>query len=222
MLKPDVNRSSFDWRRRNMVSRLSRMGIWREDVLDAMNRVPRHLFVEEALRSRAYDDMSLPLGLGQTISQPYTVAVMTQLMLGKTPVQNLQRVLDIGTGCGYQTAVLQAVGLKQIYSVERLQPLHDKAKQHLRSAGFIGGTRMVCGDGYLGLPEVAPFDGILVTAAPLEVPLPLLQQLAVGGRMVIPLDEGGHQYLWLIEKTEHGFHETCVQEAKFVPLINGT
>ena len=213
---------SFDWRRRNMVQRLAKMGISRADVLAAMGNVPRHVFVEEALRSRAYDDMSLPLGLGQTISQPYTVAVMTQLMLGDAAAETFGPVLEIGTGCGYQTAVLQAVGLKQIYSVERLQALHGKAKHNLRTARLLGGTRLVCGDGYLGLPEVAPFNGILVTAAPAEVPLPLLQQLAVGGRMVIPLDEGGQQYLWLIEKTPHGFHETCVHEARFVPLINGT
>ena len=213
---------SFDWRRRNMVQRLAKMGISRADVLAAMGNVPRHVFVEEALRSRAYDDMSLPLGLGQTISQPYTVAVMTQLMLGDAAAENFGPVLEIGTGCGYQTAVLQAVGLKQIYSVERLQALHEKAKHNLRTARLLGGTRLVCGDGYLGLPEVAPFNGILVTAAPAEVPLPLLQQLAVGGRMVIPLDEGGQQYLWLIEKTAHGFRETCVHEARFVPLINGT
>ena len=213
---------SFDWRRRNMVQRLAKMGISRADVLAAMGNVPRHVFVEEALRSRAYDDMSLPLGLGQTISQPYTVAVMTQLMLGDAAAENFGPVLEIGTGCGYQTAVLQAVGLKQIYSVERLQALHEKAKHNLRTARLLGGTRLVCGDGYLGLPEVAPFRGIIVTAAPAEVPLPLLQQLAVGGRMVIPLDEGGQQYLWLIEKTAHGFQETCVHEARFVPLINGT
>ena len=213
---------SFDWRRRNMVQRLAKMGIGRADVLAAMGNVPRHVFVEEALRSRAYDDMSLPLGLGQTISQPYTVAVMTQLMLGDAAAETFGPVLEIGTGCGYQTAVLQAVGLKQIYSVERLQALHEKAKHNLRTARLLGGTRLVCGDGYLGLPEVAPFNGILVTAAPAEVPLPLLQQLSVGGRMVIPLDEGGQQYLWLIEKTAHGFQETCVHEARFVPLINGT
>lgn len=213
---------SFDWRRRNMVQRLAKMGISRADVLAVMGNVPRHVFVEEALRSRAYDDMSLPLGLGQTISQPYTVAVMTQLMLGDAAAETFGPVLEIGTGCGYQTAVLQAVGLKQIYSVERLQALHEKAKHNLRTARLLGGTRLVCGDGYLGLPEVAPFNGILVTAAPAEVPLPLLQQLSVGGRMVIPLDEGGQQYLWLIEKTAHGFQETCVHEARFVPLINGT
>ncbi len=213
---------SFDWRRRNMVQRLAKMGISRPDVLAAMGSVPRHVFVEEALRSRAYDDMSLPLGLGQTISQPYTVAVMTQLMLGNTPAAQFGPVLEIGTGCGYQTAVLQAVGLGQVYSVERLRALHEQAKHNLRAARLLGAARLVCGDGYLGLPEVAPFNGILVTAAPAEVPLPLLQQLAVGGRLVIPLDEGGQQYLWLIEKTAHGFQETCVHEARFVPLINGT
>ena len=130
---------SFDWRRRNMVQRLAKMGIGRADVLAAMGNVPRHVFVEEALRSRAYDDMSLPLGLGQTISQPYTVAVMTQLMLGDAAAETFGPVLEIGTGCGYQTAVLQAVGLKQIYSVERLQALHEKAKHNLRTARLLGG-----------------------------------------------------------------------------------
>lgn len=213
------NWTGFENRRRRMIERLARMGIG-ERVLQAMTRVPRHLFVEEALQTRAYDEMSLPLGLGQTISQPYTVAKMTDLLLGGAP-QNMRRVLEIGTGCGYQTAVLLALDLPEIYSVERLRPLHERAKQHLRAAGLLAKARMVCGDGYLGLPEVAPFDGILVTAAPAEVPLALLQQLAVGGRMVLPLDEGGVQYLWLIEKTPQGYRETCVQEANFVPLVSG-
>lgn len=215
------NQTGFEWRRSNMVKRLANMGITRTDVLAAMANVPRHLFVEEALRSRAYDDISLPLGLGQTISQPYTVAIMTQLLLGKHDAAEMPRVLEIGTGCGYQTAILQAVGLPEIYSIERLRPLHEKAKQHLRQTGKALSVRMVCGDGYLGLPEAAPFQGIIVSAAPREVPLPLLEQLALGGRMVLPLDEGKHQYLWLIEKTERGFRETCVQEAHFVPLISG-
>ena len=213
------NWTGFENRRRRMIERLARMGIGTR-VLQAMDRVPRHLFVEEALQTRAYDEMSLPLGLGQTISQPYTVAKMTELLLGN-PSQNMRRVLEIGTGCGYQTAVLLALDLPEIYSVERLRPLHERAKQHLRAAGLLAKARMVCGDGYLGLPEVAPFDGILVTAAPAEIPLALLQQLAVGGRMVLPLDEGGVQYLWLIEKTPQGYHETCVQEANFVPLVSG-
>lgn len=213
------NWTGFENRRRRMIERLARMGIGTR-VLQAMDRVPRHLFVEEALQTRAYDEMSLPLGLGQTISQPYTVAKMTELLLGN-PSQNMRRVLEIGTGCGYQTAVLLALDLPEIYSVERLRPLHERAKQHLRAAGLLAKARMVCGDGYLGLPEVAPFDGILVTAAPAEIPLALLQQLAVGGRMVLPLDEGGVQYLWLIEKTPQGYRETCVQEANFVPLVSG-
>ncbi|MDO5073499.1 MAG: protein-L-isoaspartate(D-aspartate) O-methyltransferase [Neisseria animaloris] len=213
------NWTGFENRRRRMIERLARMGIGMR-VLQAMDRVPRHLFVEEALQTRAYDEMSLPLGLGQTISQPYTVAKMTELLLGGSS-QNMRRVLEIGTGCGYQTAVLLALDLPEIYSVERLRPLHERAKQHLRAAGLLAKARTVCGDGYLGLPEVAPFDGILVTAAPAEIPLALLQQLAVGGRMVLPLDEGGVQYLWLIEKTPQGYRETCVQEANFVPLVSG-
>lgn len=213
------NWTGFENRRRRMIERLARMGIGTR-VLQAMDRVPRHLFVEEALQTRAYDEMSLPLGLGQTISQPYTVAKMTELLLGGSS-QNMRRVLEIGTGCGYQTAVLLALELPEIYSVERLRPLHERAKQHLRAAGLLAKARTVCGDGYLGLPEVAPFDGILVTAAPAEIPLALLQQLAVGGRMVLPLDEGGVQYLWLIEKTPQGYRETCVQEANFVPLVSG-
>lgn len=214
-----ANWTGFENRRQRMIARLARMGI-HAAVLQAMSAVPRHLFVEEALRTRAYDEMSLPLGLGQTISQPYTVARMTELLLGEDP-QSMRRVLEIGTGCGYQTAVLLALDLPEIYSIERLRPLHERAKQHLRAAGLLAKARTVCGDGYLGLPEVAPFDGILVTAAPTEIPLALLQQLAVGGRMVLPLDEGGRQYLWLIEKTAQGYRETCVQEANFVPLVSG-
>lgn len=214
-----TNWTGFENRRRRMIERLAQMGIGGR-ILQAMDRVPRHLFVEEALQTRAYDEMSLPLGLGQTISQPYTVAKMTELLLGNSE-QTMRRVLEIGTGCGYQTAVLLALGLPEIYSVERLRPLHERAKQHLRAAGLLAKARLVCADGYLGLPEVAPFDGILVTAAPTEIPLALLQQLAIGGRMVLPLDEGGIQYLWLIEKTPQGYRETCVQEANFVPLVSG-
>lgn len=213
--------AGYEWRRQRMVQRLVHMGIRRPEVLDAMSTVPRHLFVEEALRSRAYDDMSLPLGLGQTISQPYTVAVMTQLLLGEETSPARHKVLEIGTGCGYQTAVLQALRLPEIYSIERLRALHDRAKSNLRAIRLPAPARLVCGDGYLGLPEEAPFDGILVTAAPMQIPLPLLQQLAIGGRMVLPLDNGQSQYLWVIDKTATGFQETCVQEALFVPLING-
>ena len=212
--------TGFELRRARMVARLRQMGITREEVLEAMVTVPRHLFVEEALRSRAYDDMSLPLGLGQTISQPYTVAVMTQVLFAKRPINVNQRILEIGTGCGYQTAILQALKIKEIYSIERIRSLHERAKQNLRAVRLQSQARLVCGDGYLGLPQQAPFDGIMLTAAPKEVPLPLLQQLAIGGRMVLPLDEGGIQFLWVIDKTAKGFQETCVQKALFVPLVN--
>ena len=216
----DVDWTGFELRRARMVTRLRQMGITREEILQAMASVPRHVFVEEALRSRAYDDMSLPLGMGQTISQPYTVAIMTQLLFAKRSIESNQRVLEIGTGCGYQTAILQALKIPEIYSIERLRPLHERAKQNLRAVRLLAQARLVCRDGYLGLPNEAPFDGIMLTAAPKEVPLALLQQLAVGGRMVLPLDEGGVQFLWVIDKTAKGFQETCVQKALFVPLIN--
>ncbi len=210
--------SGFELRKERMVNELQLLGIQNPMVLQAMLSVPRHLFVEEALRSRAYDNMSLPLGLGQTISQPYTVAKMTELLLGqhKTP---MNKVLEIGTGCGYQTAVLyKTQQIKDIYSIERLPDLHEQAKKNLRQADAVM-ARLVCGDGYLGLPKEAPFDGIIVTAAPKSVPVDLLQQLAVGGRMVLPIDEGSVQYLWLIEKEATGFRETCIQRVNFVPLV---
>ncbi|MDO5686968.1 MAG: protein-L-isoaspartate(D-aspartate) O-methyltransferase [Neisseria sp.] len=212
--------SAYALRCARMVERLRLMGIKSEHVLDAMHRTPRHLFVEEALRSRAYDDLSLPLGAGQTISQPYTVAKMTELLCGDA-LQMPRKVLEIGTGCGYQTAVLERAGIHEIYSIERIRDLHEIAKRNLRAARCVR-SRLKCGDGYLGLPVAAPFAGIIVTAAPKEVPLALLNQLAVGGRMVLPLDEGGKQFLWLIEKLPDGFRETCIQEANFVPLVNGS
>lgn len=215
-----ISWTGFELRRASMIKRLRQMGIYREEILQAMASVPRHVFVEEALRSRAYDDMSLPLGMGQTISQPYTVAVMTQLLFANREIKSNQKILEIGTGCGYQTAILQVLRIPEIYSIERLRPLHERAKQNLRAVHLLAHARLVCGDGYLGLPQEAPFDGIMLTAAPKEVPVPLLHQLRIGGRMVLPLDEGGVQFLWVIDKTTTGYQETCVQKALFVPLIN--
>lgn len=209
----------FDWRRERMVQRLQHMGVHQADVLHALSSVPRHLFVEEALRSRAYDETALPIGLGQTISQPYTVGIMTQLLVGDG-ITGREKVLEIGTGCGYQTAILHALYGNRIFSVERIFELHQLAKRQLRQIGA-SLVRLAYDDGYLGLPVEAPFDRIIVTAAASDMPLALLQQLAIGGKMVLPLEESdGIQYLWLIEKTPHGFHETCVQEANFVPLVN--
>ncbi len=213
-----ANWSGFDLRRERMVSELMVQGIKNQNVLKAMLAVPRHVFVEEALRSRAYDHMSLPLGMGQTISQPYTVAKMTELL------QNAQghfpkRILEIGTGCGYQTAVLYYLKVAvDIFSIERIPDLHEMAKCNLRKVQATS-VRLVCADGYLGLPNQGQFDGIIVTAAPKEVPMDLFEQLAIGGRMVLPIDEGGVQYLWLIEKEEHGYRETCIQRVNFVPLV---
>ncbi len=210
--------AGFDLRRERMIKELRSLGIENPLVLKTMFSIPRHLFVEEALRSRAYDNMALPLGMGQTISQPYTVAKMTELLLGNRtgPMKN---VLEIGTGCGYQTAILFKLGVFQdIYSIERIADLHELAKKNLRQVGAAI-VRLVCGDGYLGLPKQAPFDGIIVTAAPKEVPVDLLNQLAIGGRMVLPIDEGNVQYLWLIEKEALGYRETCIQRVNFVPLV---
>lgn len=209
----------FAWRRERMVHRLMHMGIDNPAVLKAMASIPRHLFVEEALRSRAYDETALPIGLGQTISQPYTVAIMSQLLLADRHA-GAEKILEIGTGSGYQTAILQSIYGNNVYSIERIFELHQLAKRQLRSVGA-SLVRLAYDDGYVGLPHEAPFDRIIVTAAAPEMPAALLQQLAIGGRMVLPLEEAdGIQYLWLIEKTPHGYQETCVQEANFVPLVN--
>ncbi|WP_434778469.1 protein-L-isoaspartate(D-aspartate) O-methyltransferase [Neisseria sp. Ec49-e6-T10] len=204
-----------------MVHKLVDMGIKDERVLQAMLLVPRHLFVEEALVYSAYDHVALPIGLGQTISQPYSVARMTELLLPTTG-QIPHKILEIGSGCGYQTAVLAALKVKQIISIERLELLSEQAKKNLAKVDPKNNVRFLCADGYQGLKNQAPFDGIIVTAAPKEVPAALLNQLAVGGKLVIPLGEENEQYLWVIEKREQGFLESCMEKACFVPLINST
>ncbi len=201
--------------RARLIERLRRQGITDEVVLAAMNAVPRHIFIDEALASRAYDDVSLPLGFGQTISQPYVVARMIEIMRNGKP---LNLVLEVGTGCGYQAAVLARVA-RQVYSVERVQLLFERAQENLHELQTQNVS--VCyADGNAGLPDVAPFDGIIMAAAATHVPQALLQQLSVGGRMVLPL--GAHeQYLCLIERDAQGFHETRLEPVKFVPLLMG-
>ena len=188
----------FELRRQKMVEKLSQMGIYNQQVLTAMATVPRHLFVEDALRSRAYENVALPIGAGQTISQPYMVAKMSQLLLaGNRPVQ---KILEIGTGCGYQTAILETLGISEIYSLERISKLRTLAVSNLRQAHLFR-SRLICEDGYLGLPSKAPFDAILLTAAPSSIPMALLEQLENdGGRMVLPLGEKDQQYLWVVDK----------------------
>ena len=178
--------------RNRLIERLRAEGIQDEVVLAAMNAVPRHIFVDEALASRAYDDVSLPLGFGQTISQPYIVARMIEIL--RNGIQ-LNRVLEIGTGCGYQAAVLSEVA-KEVYSVERVQPLFERATGYLKELQ-VRNVTLRYADGNMGLPEVAPFDGIIMAAAATHVPRALLEQLAVGGRMVLPLG-AQEQYLSLI------------------------
>ncbi|HEU4709160.1 MAG TPA: protein-L-isoaspartate(D-aspartate) O-methyltransferase [Methylophilaceae bacterium] len=206
--------------RERMLGRLREQGIKDEVTLAAMGAVPRHEFVDEAIASRAYEDVSLPIGYGQTISQPYTVARMTEILRNGRP---LSKVLEIGTGCGYQTAVLSKVA-KEVYSLERISPLVLKARNHLRKLK-LANIKLKHADGTVGLHDFAPFDGIMVTAGATHVPQDLLEQLAVGGRMVIPIGTDT-QSLHLIEhiKTPSGseFHQTRLEAVKFVPLLGGT
>lgn len=201
--------------RNRLIERLRAEGIQDEVVLAAMNAVPRHIFVDEALASRAYDDVSLPLGFGQTISQPYIVARMIEILRNG---RQLNRVLEIGTGCGYQAAVLAEVA-KEVYSVERVQPLFERATGYLKELQARNVTLRYA-DGNMGLPEAAPFDGIIMAAAATHVPRALLEQLAVGGRMVMPLG-AQEQCLHLIERDEQGYRETRLEAVKFVPLLMG-
>ena len=201
--------------RGRMIERLRAEGIQDEVVLGAMNAVPRHIFVDEALGTRAYDDVSLPIGFGQTISRPYIVARMIEIVRAGKP---LERVLEIGTGCGYQAAVLAQLA-RQVYSVERVQPLYERAKrciEELQADNVI----LRYADGGMGLPEAAPFDGIIMAAAATHVPPALLEQLAVGGRMVLPLGTQ-EQVLCLYERDAQGIHETRLEPVKFVPLLLG-
>lgn len=202
--------------RARMIERLREQGIRNEAVLAAVAAVPRHLFVEEALASRAYEDTALPLGLGQTISQPYVVARMIELLLNGR--QGLGRTLEIGAGCGYQAAVLaQLTG--EVYAIERLAPLLEKAKANMRKLQQFN-VRLKYADGQFGLPEAAPFDSIIVAAATPKVPPALLEQLAMGGRLVLPLG-AAEQYISFIERTPQAYVESRLDAVRFVPLLPG-
>ncbi len=201
--------------RARMLERLRAEGITDEAVLTAMADVPRHIFVDEALAHRAYEDTALPIGFGQTISQPFIVARMTELLFANGP---LDKVLEIGTGCGYQTAILSRLA-KEVYSVERISPLLMKARKHLQAVRAVN-VRLKVADGGMGIPEVAPFDGIIMTAAATHVPPALLEQLADGGRMVLPIGTQ-EQRLTLIERHGNECRETPLDLVKFVPLLPG-
>jgi len=202
--------------RARMVQRLREKGIRDERVLNAMAGVPRHLFVEEALASRAYEDSALPIGFSQTISQPFVVARMVELVLGK---EKSGKVLEVGTGCGYQAAVLAQV-FPEAYSVERIKALHERARANLLPLR-LRNLRLVHGDGYAGLEGAAPFQAIVVAAASRQVPQVLLRQLAPGGRMVLPLHEGAAQKLVLYERNGRGFVESELEPVRFVPMEAG-
>jgi len=200
-----------------MVERLREQGIKDEAVLAAMALVPRHLFVEEALASRAYEDVALPINYGQTISSPWIVGRMTELLRnsGSNP---LGKVLEIGTGCGYQTAVLAKIA-HEVYSIERIGPLLTRTRIRLRELG-VRNIHLKHADGMQGLPETGSFDGIMMTAVIPEIPEALLAQLAAGGRMVFPKGNR-QQYLCVIDHTSEGFIETILDEVKFVPILPG-
>lgn len=202
--------------RQAMVSRVAQQGVKDSLVLGALEAIPRHLFVESGLASQAYIDASLPIGHHQTISQPYIVARMTEILRNG---KNLNKVLEVGTGCGYQAAVLSLVA-QEVYSIERIKALHELAKVNLRPMR-IANIRLHYGDGMLGLPQVAPFDGIILAAAGMEVPHALLEQLSIGGRLIAPVG-GRHQVLQLIERLgQNEWNSTILEQCHFVPLHQG-
>ena len=200
--------------RDRLVAQLREMGITSDAVLGIISTTPRHLFVDEALASRAYENNALPIGFGQTISQPYVVAAMTQLLLETGP---LERVLEIGGGCGYQSAVLSRLA-SQVYTVERIAALANRLRSRLHELK-IGNVRVRHGDGRLGWSIHAPFDAVLVAAAAPAIPQALLDQLAPGGRAVMPVGRQGEQILTLFKRTEAGIEEIPLQRVSFVPLL---
>ena len=202
--------------RDRLVQRLREQGIGNAAVLERIRDTPRHIFVDEALASRAYEDTALPIGFGQTISQPYIVARMTEALLEGGPLAN---VLEIGSGCGYQTVVLSSL-VGRINSIERLQPLFERAKQRCRELN-IRNVRFRHADGSKGWPAQAPFDGILVAAAPLHLPEVLLGQLAPGGRLIVPVGPDGKQELMRITRKEQKFERQMLGPVVFVPLQSG-
>ena len=203
--------------RDRLVQRLREQGIANLTVLERIRNVPRHIFVDEALGSRAYEDTALPIGFGQTISQPYIVARMTAALLEGGPADN---VLEVGTGCGYQTAVLAPL-VKRVNTIERIEPLLTRARERLKELG-IRNVRFRHGDGSLGWKAHAPFDGMLVAAAPLAVPEQLLKQLNVGGRLIVPIGPEGQQQLVRFTRREQRIERESLGPVAFVPLLGGT
>jgi len=203
--------------RDRLVQRLREQGIANLSVLERIRNVPRHIFVDEALGSRAYEDTALPIGYGQTISQPYIVARMTEALLQGGAAEN---VLEVGTGCGYQTAVLAPL-VGRLYTIERIEPLLARARERLKELG-VRNVRFRHGDGTLGWSAHAPYDGILVAAAPLTVPESLIGQLRVGGRLIVPIGPEGEQELVRFTRGEPRVERESLGPVAFVPLLGGT
>ncbi|MFL0807630.1 MAG: protein-L-isoaspartate(D-aspartate) O-methyltransferase [Oceanobacter sp.] len=202
--------------RNRLIKKLRDLGIKNEAVLSVLGSTPRHLFLESALAHRAYEDQSIPIGYGQTISRPYTVARMTELLLGDR--SKLDNVLEIGTGCGYQSAVLSPF-VDQLFSVERIEALHVRARRQLQELGYQN-IELTLSDGSWGWAEKGPFDGILAAASPAEVPQSLKDQLADGGRLILPVGQDT-QVLTLVTREGDEFHTEVVEEALFVPFLSG-
>ena len=203
--------------RGRLVHRLRKSGIRNSQVLDVILNTPRHIFIDEALASRAYDDTSLPIGYGQTISQPYIVARMTEILF---ETGSCSKVLEIGTGSGYQSAVLAQL-VEQVFSVERIGALQSKARQRMRDLKLYN-VRFKHYDGHMGWKEHAPYDAIIVTAAPNEIPRELLAQMANGGRLIAPVGRDGKQQLNLVTRTDNGYECALIEEVSFVPLLTGS
>lgn len=202
--------------RDRLIQRLRENGISSDRVLQAIRNTPRHIFIDEALASRAYEDIALPIGHGQTISQPYIVARMTELLLD---ISSLDSVLEIGTGSGYQTAILAQL-VRRVYSVERIEALQNQARARFRELG-LRNIRLTHSDGGMGLPGYAPFEGILVTAAPEGIPRVLVEQLKPEGRMLLPIGSGSEQVLVRITRTIGGYEKEILEQVNFVPLLEG-
>ncbi len=202
--------------RNRLVEQVRKMGVRSERVLNIIGTTPRHLFVDEALASRAYENNALPIGLGQTISQPYIVAVMTEALIREGELAN---VLEIGAGCGYQSVILSKIA-KTVYSVERIGALASKLRNRLHQL-HVNNVRVRHADGSLGWEKHAPFDAILVAAAAIGIPAALTDQLAIGGRLVIPVGQPGSQKLMLITKTVSGLDEQILELVSFVPMVGG-
>lgn len=203
--------------RSRLVERLRSLGIADERVLEAMEKVPRHLFVDEAMTSRAYDDTALPIGYGQTISQPFIVAQMTQLLIAEGVPGN---VLEIGTGSGYQAAVLAEL-VELVYTVERVKPLYERARTRLPQLGYRNIRPRLAGDQDLGLPAYGPFDAILVAAGAEALPTSLYEQMADGACLVVPVGAPGAQRLIVVRRTGDYFDQVALDPVSFVPLIEG-